>query len=409
MERMLTWAVALAALVAPAAVRAGTCTSTYTDISAGLYDVYANPSAAMDPVNNLLFVAYDNYAKQDALYVNRCNLDGSNCSWHNVGLTYTGPLYGFTPSVAVDANSGRLLVAATYYNQLWDKTWGVVFYCDLGVTSCKKVNITTFLGPNVGNNPQIAVDETHGTLLMYTCCTEDGAVLVQCGINGTDCVNVNVSGQTGQPLGGSGFTADARSGELVVVCGTTKSPTWVCDMDGTHCIYGHSGRYGGAQPASVGIDPSSGDLWISSEWSIYHCDKLIKNCTTVLDMTPPSPLQGATKYSRVLVDGTRGRAYVAVADQRNETYTPGLFRCDFGGTGCEYYNISAGRGQYSGYQITAVLDDSTGNVLIVASDGSEPKVGLLSLFTGTAAAPLCAACICERASLTRTLPLVHAQ
>ncbi|MCW5672868.1 MAG: hypothetical protein KIT86_24685 [Hydrogenophaga sp.] len=377
----LAWAVVLVALAAPAVVRAASCASKYTDISAGLFDVYANPSAAMDPVSNLLFVAYDNTANQDELYVNRCNLDGSNCSWHYVGPSFVKP-FSLTPSAAVDTDGGRLLIAAEDDDTPSGTPTGVVFYCDLGVTRCKKVNITTFLGNNTGNNPQMAIDGEHGKLLMFTCCTTEGAVLVQCGINGTDCVNVNVSGQTGQRLGASWFTADARSGELAIVAWGGKTPTFVCDMDGTHCIFGYSGRYDESQVPTVGIDPTSGDLWVSSEWSIYRCDKHIQNCTTVLDMTPPSPLQGAAKYSRVLVDGTRGRAFVAVADQRNDTYTPGLFRCDFGGTGCDYYNISAGRGPKSAYQYAATLDESTGNVLVVTSDGSDPNVGLLSLFTG---------------------------
>jgi hypothetical protein len=153
-------------------------------------------------------------------------------------------------------------------------------------------------------------------------------------------------------------------------------------MDGTHCKFGHSGPYDVEWHPFVGIDPTSGDLWAVGENLILHCNKHIANCTVVLDMND-TLLQGATDQSRVLVDGTRGRAYVVVGDARNETSTPGLVRGDFGGTGCDYCNISAGRGPGSGDQITAALDERTGNVLVVTSDGSEPNVGLLSLYTGT--------------------------
>jgi hypothetical protein len=302
-----------------------------SDISAGHVASDA-PSAVIDTAAGKLLVVTNN------MQVRRCNLDGSACTFIDGSGGQPG---AFGASAVIDAVNQRLLVVAqTYYMTLPYR--GLILYrCNLDGTGCtaNDYSQTVYI-----SGPRAAIDTVNGKLVFAA--TDGNTVyhagLYRCGLDGTGCTGTDVSAGWGDDSGFSPSLAlDLVNNKALVVSlqrftGPNNSSMYGpvlsrCNLDGTGCTLG-------------------------SIAGVY---------TQTYAPTETHSLIDAVNHKLLVVTTVTGSS---------NAVTPTLLRCELDGTGCAFFDLSAGR---QGYALAPVIDTARGNLLTVGVDDN----GGAELFT----------------------------
>jgi hypothetical protein len=147
------------------------------------------PSAAIDAANGKLLVAVrDGNSLKPALF--RCNLDGSSCTYSDISVGQ-GVGSGTSPNLVIDTVNAKALVVT---NNGASSSKPALFRCNLDGTSCTFSDLSAGQGPNSGLNPAAAVDAASGKLLVVT---DNGAnghrpSLFRCNLDGTACTHTDI-------------------------------------------------------------------------------------------------------------------------------------------------------------------------------------------------------------------------
>ncbi|HEY3235864.1 MAG TPA: hypothetical protein VGJ84_14195, partial [Polyangiaceae bacterium] len=188
---------------------------TYTDISAGQgIDRGWTPSAVIDMTSAKLLVVTDNLYHRPSLF--RCNLDGSGCSYTDISAGQ-GPGSGYTASAVIDSTNRKLLVATRNASNSGKPA---LFRCNLDGSGCTYTDISAGRGVDSGWSPSAAIDATNGKLLVVT---ENGAnankpALFRCHLDGTGCTYTDISVGQGANSGlAPSVVIDMVNGNLLVV------------------------------------------------------------------------------------------------------------------------------------------------------------------------------------------------
>ena len=139
---------------------------TYIDISAGQPDKSGlSPSAAIDAATGKLLVVTRNgntEASRPGLF--RCNLDGTSCTHTDIsGGLQAGSVA--SPSLVVDAARSRMLVA-TYNGHPYGPPPTNLIRCGLDGTACSNVDISAGQGDFSAQTPEAVLDDANGRLLV---------------------------------------------------------------------------------------------------------------------------------------------------------------------------------------------------------------------------------------------------
>ena len=107
--------------------------------------------------------------------------------------------------------------------------------------------------------------------------------------------------------------------------------------------------------------------------ALFRCNLDGTGCT----YTDISAGQGPdTGFAPSIVIDEANAKLLVVTENRASSSRPALFRCNLDGTGCSYADISAGQGTGSGLSPSAVIDKSTGDLLVVATSRAVVPNGL---------------------------------
>ncbi|MEO7111810.1 MAG: hypothetical protein ABI183_15315 [Polyangiaceae bacterium] len=363
---------------------------TAVDISAGTgtNSGYA-PIAALDAANGKLLVVTDDNSNSDKPSLFRCNLDGTSCTHTDISSGQAAGS-GLAPSIAVDAANGKLLVV-TDDNSSSDKP--SLFRCNLDGTSCTHTDISAGQTTGSGHSPSIAVDATNGKLLVVTedLSNSTKPSLFRCNLDGSSCSHTDISVAAGTGSGYSPSIAiDALNDKLLVATedasNAFKLSLFRCNLDGTSCSYvdisSGSGDNSGLTP-SLAIDAVNGKLLVATQDysngggpSLFRCNLDGTSCTHT-DISAGHANSG--QYPSLGIDAVNGKLLVVTGDASN-AYKPSLFRCNLDGTSCSAFDLSAGQGAGSGLGARIVVNAATNQFLVVANHGANGhKPGLFLL------------------------------
>lgn len=345
--------------------------AVYTDISAGQgmnsAGIYGRPSASIDTTNQKLLVVTENGANASKPALFRCNLDGSACGYTDISVGQ-GMNSGRYPSLVIDAANQKLLAV----------TSTGLFRCNLDGGNCAFADI--YGGYGVGGWSSSVFDAANKRLLVAREAGPPAIQLFVCSPDGFACTYIDVT--QGKMAGGPSVVIDVTNQKLLIVCGVSGMPgLFRCNLDGTNCGFTDiSGGQGAEYPMAM-IDVVDQRLLVVSSTPSKHvpilfaCDLNGANCTHTDISTGVPPNWGHWPWA-VLDTVKQKLLTVATAGSAN----PGLFRCKLNGASCAYGDMSAGQPYGSGWNMTAVIDETNRKLLVVTEDGAKSDtLGLFSL------------------------------
>ncbi len=303
----------------------------YRDISAGQGENSGYvPFALIDSLSGKLLVVTANSSvssMKPSLF--RCDLDGTNCSHHDISAGQ-GSGSGYRPSAVIDTLNRKLLVAAA---NMGNSGKIGLYRCNLDGSNCTHTEISN--GNNTGLNPNMKIDMVNKQIFIVSAnlAAAFRPSLFRCNLDGSNCSHSDISAGQGDSSGNSPFLElDLLSHKVLVVTtnlasggnGNGKPGLFRCDWNGTNCTYTDISS---GQGANSGVDP------------------------------------------RLIVDSLSGKLLVITTNQANQS-KPALFRCNLDGTNCTYSDLSSGQGNSSGNEPGAVIDPISGKLLVVTKNGT---------------------------------------
>jgi hypothetical protein len=359
----------------------GACTSpAHADISAG-QGAYSgmNVSALVDTTNGKLLVVTKNAANASKPALFRCNLDGTGCTYTDISA---GQEPALDPTAVIDRMNGKLLVVAMGGTQ----GGPVLFRCNLDGTSCSFTDISVGQGPSSGSYPSAVIDPIEGKLLVATTNYSNGSrpSLFRCNLDGTSCTHSDISAGQGADTGyAPSAVIDVANRKLLVATnasiGNRQSipALFRCNLDGTGCSYSDITAGQGSNTAyypSAVIDTQNHKVLVvtrnyaaGERPSLFRCDLDGTNCTHA-DLSAGQG-NGTGLDPSAVIDTVKSKLLVATTHGGNLS-KPALFQCNLDGTGCTYVDISAGQGQDSGLNPSAVIDPIGRKVLVATTNGA---------------------------------------
>ncbi|TGM04603.1 chitobiase/beta-hexosaminidase C-terminal domain-containing protein [Leptospira jelokensis] len=193
-----------------------------------------NPTITIDYINQKILFISTNHYNQSKLSLIRCNLDTTNCAYHDISAMQ-GSNTGFMPSVTFDLINLKLLIAT---NNGANSNKPSLFRCELDGTACVHKDISSGQGSNSGRYPQIFIDYEGEKLLVIT---QTGMItrLFLCNLEGSTCEVKDISANNtggGGPIQNVTLDRTNRKILLVIVNPSDNYPRLIrCNMDGTNC------------------------------------------------------------------------------------------------------------------------------------------------------------------------------
>lgn len=370
------------AMASTTATQPGTSESgIHIDLSAGFINVNAGkPVAIIDPFNfKILVVAEMQY--KPALY--RCELNGSNCTYHDISVGQIEK--GRGGHAIIDPINKKLLVLNTNYDHT--KSELNLFRCNLDGSGCIYKEISNGQEVNGSHPPSMLFEPIHGKLLVFFLNkTNYKYSLLRCDLDGTSCEFRDISagqgnGQRMVPL------LDSVNRKLLVVSGNSLNqfrPNLVrCNLDGTSCtshdISAGQGYGSGSYP-SAALDSLNGKLLVvtmnqsnSSKPSLFKCNLDGSSCTHQ-DISA-GQVSNYGQYPSIVLDSLNGKLLTFTTNAGG-----GLsqFLCNLDGYSCVHKLISVGQGSNSGLLPSAVLDSIGGKLFIATMNSFNPYVNYRS-------------------------------
>lgn len=293
------------------------------DISAGRgSSVCETPRPVIDYANQKLIVTCHNRESgSDTFGAVRCNMDGSDCTY-----THLANFLEASPVPLIDAQNNKLLIVTSSYEH---NRRPRLIICSLDLNSCNNTDLSAGQGDDSARELDAIIDELNGKLLVVgkNFANSLRPSLFRCNLDGTGCVHSDISGGDSTTALGSlpSIGIDYDSNKLIVATaptGTFARETLhigTCDLDGANCTFRD-------------LEMSQGT--------------------------------GSATALQLLVDTVNGHFLVVVHNAYAQD-RPGIYRCDFEQTNCTYRTIDAAGRNGSGFQPSAVLDESRGKLLFI--------------------------------------------
>lgn len=262
------------------------------DISAtqGANAVFGNIEAAIDLTNSKLLAVSNNQSQASKPWLFRCDADGSNCSDHDLSATQ-GANSGAGPSFVVDGSNNKLLIVTVNISQS-NKPW--LYRCDLDGTNCTDHDISASQGNNSAANIAIGIDSANNKLLVVTNNTSQSSKpwLFRCDLDGSNCTDHDISATQGNnSVTIASLAIDSANSKLLVTTttGVGSGPLWLyrCNLDGSSCTDHNisGGLFGSHSKNGLIIDTTNNKLlalnsYLAPNGSVVHrCDLDGTNCT----------------------------------------------------------------------------------------------------------------------------------
>ncbi len=213
---------------------------TYADISSGAGASSAfYPSLAIDAANAKLLVVTQDGSNGDRSTLFRCNLDGTSCAHVDISAGAAAES-GIQPKIMIDTANNKLLVATTDGSNAYRPA---IFRCDLDGTSCTYTDVSAGAAANSGLTPSLAIDAANGKLLVatYDASNSGKAALFRCNLDATSCTYSDIS--SGAPADSADYPAlaiDAKNGNLLLTTldyGNLTLGFIQCRLDATGCTF----------------------------------------------------------------------------------------------------------------------------------------------------------------------------
>ena len=309
--------------------------SSHTDISAGQgtnsgYD----PSAVIDTTNNKFLVVTCNSfnSKKPGLFL--CNLDGTSSSHIDISVGQ-GSESGWFPNALIDTTNSKLLVVTQNNNNSYKPS---LFRCDLDGTNCSHHDISAGQAANSGQEPNAVIDTINNKLLVVTRNGDNSSKpsLFRCDLDGTNCSHHDISAGQGNNCGVTpNAVIDTTNSKLLVVTNdllnSAKLSLFRCDLDGTNCSYYDisTGINGSGENPSAIIDTINDKLLVvthntgnSGKPGLFRCDLDGTNCSHS-DISAGQGSDSGDNPSAV-IDYVNNKLLVATQNGYNSD-KPGLF------------------------------------------------------------------------------------
>ena len=314
--------------------------ASFTDISAGLglgTGSGSDPSIVIDTTNSKLLVITDEANNGDIGLI-RCELDATGCIYRDLsGAAGILSLGSMEPSAAIDPINNRLLVAFEDTNS--NRT-AALLVCTLDGSSCSSEDISVGQGTDSGEFPEPLIDLVNQKVLVIAQNGDNDQKpsLYRCELDGTSCTHSDLSAGEGvNPANRPRPVLDTINSKLLVFGrnATTGSGLsgYRCELDGSGCTHfdlstlaGDSGT-GIALPFPA-VDTVGGFVLIatrgpdSNRPHVYRCDLAFASCA----VTDISAGQGANsgRSPTALIDTINSKLLVVTQNGANGD-VPGLF------------------------------------------------------------------------------------
>jgi hypothetical protein len=229
------------------------------------------------------------------------------------------------------------------------------------------------------------IDVAAGKLLVatYNASNLVAVALFRCGLDGSGCVYANISAGQADASGESPSAVIDTANKKLLVATTSftnneRPALFSSNLDGAIPAYADisagEGALSGYYPSA--ILAGSNLLVVTSNGArdnrpgLFRCNLGGSGCGYV-DI---SAGQGGSSggYPSAVIDTVNNKLLVATTNGANG-HRPGLFRCAVDGTACSYSDISAGQGAESGWNPTAIVDTVDKKLLVVTANGTSPS------------------------------------
>jgi hypothetical protein len=353
----------------------------FIDISAGKTGV-VHPSAVIDTVGGKLLVAVDRESNPNPGLV-RCNLDGGGCTFIDIavnGEDASGVGYGSTPSAAIDAVNGKLLIVVTKLTADPLHRGELALYrCNLDGGACAYADISVGAGGFSGTDPVTLVDTENKKLLVVATNSNNFGhpSLTRCALDGTGCTVRDLYPDGGSTTGlGPTAAIDAPRHKLVVVTFNTSGPSsrptlFACNLDGTGCVTADLAKGDAGVLSSLTV--ANGNAFVATQ-NYWHDPVLLfcradgTNCAFV----DPGGGRDTSNNSSSVVDTANGKLLVATrSDHDSGSSTAGLFRCNLDAGACSFLDISDGHDLAIDSRPSAALDSANRKLFVVSITSSD--------------------------------------
>ena len=317
-------------------------TVTYRAASSGTSSG-ARPSVGIDTVNSKVLIATQNGADDSKPWVFICDLDGRGCSGHDAS-NGQGVGSGYSPSLAIDTANSRVLVATRNSNQL-NKPW--LFICNLNGTDCSDHDVSNGQGTDSGRDPSLAIDTANSRVLIATQNNAQSGKpwLYICNLDGSACFDYDISSGEGVDSGMCPSLAVDTVNSKVLVATQNRPRSnrpwlFICNLDGSACsdhdMSGGRTNYGNAP--SLAIDTINSKAIVAT-WSIadnsrpwlHICNLDGSACSSHNASATQGALSGLAPS--LAIDPVTAKVLIATRNsgQSNKAW---LFVCNLNGTGC---------------------------------------------------------------------------
>ncbi len=299
------------------------------------------------------------------------------------------------PRALVDVQRQKLLIVSTIEGMGSGDFYMGTFACDLDATGCVfNFACTT---DSCGMSPRAAIDATSGKLVLAArdAVEENRLVAYSCGRDGTACMKSLAPG-AGQPAG-SGEEPwpffDAATKELVVFTSTNESGgrnghllATRCDASLKSCaspvdVTGSLATRTALEPAAVQLPNGKFAIATASitagasgpHLALYLTDGTAANTTRGLPTTTP----GTGRTPAIALDPKNERIVIVTQDETKGSRLL-LTRCRYDGAGCSSVEIGASSPAESGHAPSVVVDTENEKILVVSHDQSNAGKPLLT-------------------------------
>lgn len=191
---------------------------THHDISTGMIssNSLTTFSIHLDKINSKLLVVTTFDANAHRLSLLRCELDGSSCNYHDLS-SGQGESSGLYPSAVIDSINQKIIIS-TKNTSNYNKP--SIFVCNLDGTSCFHQDISVGQGTGSGNIPFLIMDSVNQKLLILTSnhANNRKPSLFRCNMDGSDCTHTDISTGLGSNSGlNPSAVINPSNGKLLVV------------------------------------------------------------------------------------------------------------------------------------------------------------------------------------------------
>ncbi|XDD44761.1 fibronectin type III domain-containing protein (plasmid) [Leptospira sp. WS60.C2] len=354
---------------------------SYADISAGQGTNSGEISTSrIDVTNQKLIVTARNFANSFKPSVYICDLDGTNCVYKDVSAGQASATL-ITPTLEIDTLNQKLLIAGT---DSGNSNLISLFRCDLNGNNCTHHDVSGGVGTSV--NAILLLDAVFKKLIVISRVSDFNLAYSRCNLDGTNCLGgmVPVPGAAGAYVKEMQATIDPLSQKVLIVTRDGSNGDRLslirCSLMVNNCTLTDASA---GQPTGTGFFPQIGIDVLNSKiimtarnqttgfLGFFRCELDGSNCSfrDISTGVVISAERHSTKLDLV-------NRKVLVAASENTNIRAYLFRSDLDGTNVSSLDISLGM-NLTGNTPSLSIDAINGRTVVVTTNlANQSRLGL---------------------------------